>query len=580
MIKKGFSLILGLIGAAACWASVDYSVTVDVPNSELDIKVSVDSNLSNLKFQIPNWAPGSYVLANMRAGILNVVAKNEKGDDIGVQKVDDNTWAVSNRDAKQVNFSYSVKTQIQDEILHYSGPSCYVYVVGRKNERCDLSINAPKDWKIAIGLNGKGNRFDATDYDVLTDNPATIGKYREDKFSAAGKPIFVAYRGAARNDVDIIKVRKLLKNIHETQGKFFGGLPYDKYVWHFSVTDRVDGGGGLEHLSSTQITLASGFGEGVQTVCSHEHFHAWNVKRIRSRVLGPFDYLNLPKTGALWWLEGVTDYYADLLLLRGGLFDRNFFYRSTVNNWNTTRSNPGRLQISPYMSSFRVGEANNGRGNSNGLLVSYYNTGWVLGLCLDIELRYRTNGKYSLDDVTKALYEICKNNKPGFEEEEIRYQLIRFGGAEMGSIYDQWVMQPGDLPVDAQLAKMGLEFKDVDEKFADIGISMRGVRPDGGARVTRVSNSISNIKMGDLIVGADGVLLPLTNNRELELAINKLISSAKVGVPIKFKIKKGEETVETEILPVAGTRTVRRIVEMAGANQAQKDLRNQWLRQD
>lgn len=559
-------------------ATIDYTVSIDIPNGELDVIVDVPTKAETTLFQIPNWAPGSYVLANMRNGIINTAAKSDKGDVLTLTKVDDNTWSVNSSGTKSIQFSYSVKTQIQDDIAHYSGPSTYVYVVDRKLEDCRLNLVIPQDWKIAIGLNEKNERFIAPTYDVLADNPATIGKFREDKFFAVGKPITVAYRGAARNDVDLVAVRKVLKNIHETQAKLFGGLPYDKYIWHFSVNDRVDGGGGLEHLSSTQITLASGFGEGVQTVCSHEHFHAWNVKRIRSSVLGPFDYLQLPKTGALWWLEGVTDYYADLLYLRGGLGDRAFFYRSAVSNWDTTRRNPGRLQISPYMSSYRVGEANNGRGNSNGLLVSYYNTGWVLGLCLDIELRTRTQGRSSLDDVAKALWNLCKDNKPGFDEDEIRNQLIRAGGAEMGGIYDTWVTQPGDLPVDSQLAKMGLEIVEKQEPFADLGSAWRAVRADGGARVVRVTNSNLALKEGDIITMVDGVALPLANNKDLQLAIDKAASNAIVGKVIKFSVKRGTETLELECSPIQGTRTVRNVVEKSDSTNAQKAMRDAWLR--
>jgi predicted metalloprotease with PDZ domain len=119
------------------------------------------------------------------------------------------------------------------------------------------------------------------------------------------------------------------------------------------------------------------------------------------------------------------------------------------------RSNPARLTVSPYQASFQVAAANNGRGNSNGFQISYYNLGWLAGMCLDIEIRQQSGGKHSLDDVAHALYDLCKDNKPGFEEDEIRKQCIRFGGPSLGAFYDKVVMSPGELPIEEQLAKVG-----------------------------------------------------------------------------------------------------------------------------
>ncbi len=56
-------------------------------------------------------------------------------------------------------------------------------------------------------------------------------------------------------------------------------------------------------------------------LAAHENFHAWNVKQIRPFVLGPFDYTKPDRTANLWWMEGVTDYYAKVLTYRSGIVD-------------------------------------------------------------------------------------------------------------------------------------------------------------------------------------------------------------------------------------------------------------------
>src|SRR5262249_8158512 len=118
---------------------------------------------------------------------------------------------------------------------------------------------------------------------------------------------------------------------------------------------------------------------------------------------------------------------------------------------HNVRGDPGRLEVSPYDASYKISAE-----NPNRYRIDYYPTGWVLGMLFDIELRSRTDGKHSLDDVERALWKLCKDNQPGFGEDEIRSQLVHFGGPSMGPLYDQWVLNPGDLPVEQELAKVGL----------------------------------------------------------------------------------------------------------------------------
>jgi hypothetical protein len=81
-------------------------------------------------------------------------------------------------------------------------------------------------------------------------------------------------------------------------------------------------------------------------------------------------------------------------------------------------------------------------------------------MMFDIELRARTEGKSSLDDVMRGLWNLCKDDQPGFAQDEIRRQLVRFGGEGMGPLYDQWVLRPGNLPIEQELAKAGLQIDD------------------------------------------------------------------------------------------------------------------------
>ncbi|MFY9234583.1 MAG: hypothetical protein WAO58_09005 [Fimbriimonadaceae bacterium] len=572
-------LLLAIALPLLARAEIQYKVTPLPESNQLRVEITapVDSS-SEVSFQMPNWAPGSYRLVDHYDRVRDLKITDEIGNELAPTQPNKYTWTVPTAGKTTVKVAYLLASAVIDGAMHYSGPSTYMYVVGRKGEATKLEVALPAGWSIATGLDEDGSktRFTAPDFDVLADNPVSLGDLLIDTYTLRGKPHFIVMRGAAKADVDRANLLKACRQVTESQADFFGGLPYNKYIWHFSVNDSPDGAGGLEHLSSTQIGLASGVGPRVVSVLSHEFFHLWNVKRIRSKALGPFDYTQLPKTGALWWLEGVDDYYANLLLFRYGAWSESQWHRSVVGNLSGVRGNPARMEISPHDASLRVGEAANGRGNSNGFRISYYNTGFLVGLCLDIEMRARTNGRRSLDDVMKALWQLCKGGKPGFEEDEIRKQLVRFGGPGMGDFYDRIVMTPGELPVEEQLAKVGLKLAQGPESFADHGILWFASKANGGARVRIAQGPAEgNLMPDDTILAINGRSTELKTNKDISLVMQAELDKAKMGQAIALKVKRGEATMDISVIPAAGTRTVWQITPLEDTPD-QKRLRMGW----
>ncbi len=479
-------------------ADIDYRVVINPEVNDITVRMTIPAQGEKVSIQIPNWAPGSYRLVeNFR--LIRDVTATRGGQVAQVENPDDNTWVVPDGATGDVTISYRIARGPNTERMHLTGPATYLYVVDRKEEPCTVEFQIPESWDTACGLEGVSHRYTAPDYDTLADNPVTVGIFESDTYTSNGVPHQIVYFGGDVKLVDRAKVIQYCQEISDAQARFWGGLPFSKYVWHFTISPGQDGGWGLEHLSSTTIGLAAGLGKGTVSVMSHELFHAWNVKRIRPRVLGPFDYLQLPKTGALWFSEGVTDYYADLLLYRYGTFDERHFLDNIVSNTRNHRNNNQRLEISPYDASYRVGEAANGRGNSSGLGISYYTVGWLLGLCLDAELRTVTNGQYSLDDVLYRLWEQCRDDQPGFEEGDIRKILVELGGEHMGDRYDEWVMKPGELPIEAQATKLGYELKTVDEAFDNPGFEYRLNRTTGVTAVVRDVEELG-LRRGDELV--------------------------------------------------------------------------------
>src|SRR5207245_2492302 len=116
--------------------------------------------------------------------------------------------------------------------------------------------------------------------------------------------------------------------------------------------------GGLEHRDSAALIAPPGSFrprkkyEDLLELFSHEHFHAWNVKRIRPRALGPFEYAREAYTRALWVMEGVTSYYDRHLLLRARLLGPKRYLEKLGEELARLRTTPGRLVQSLEESSF------------------------------------------------------------------------------------------------------------------------------------------------------------------------------------------------------------------------------------
>jgi predicted metalloprotease with PDZ domain len=454
--------------ATLAGAQILYRISPAEDAARLTMEMEFDVAGQTVELRMPSWSPGMYVLQNSWATLQNISAVDELDAPLPVSRPQGNTWIVATAGHNRVRVRYERTTakprfdsdQAASDVdaVHYGSPPVYLYVVGREEEPCTLELVVPSSWKIAVGLPSAGEvnghpKYKASNYDMLLDNPVTMGKFLEERYTVLGKEHILALRGPGENWVDRRKTVEMARFVSQVETDFFHGAPYPLYVWHFWVFEGPSLAGGTEHSSSTEMHLSTELGPPVLQGMAHEFFHLWNGKRIRSEVLGPFDYAHLPQTGALWWLEGVTDYYSMLLPYRYGAWQRDLFLKNALDQIHAVRDNTARFDVSPYDASYRIPDAD-GKGFYK---VNYYPTGWVLGMIFDIELRARSNGRHSLDDVELALWDLCKDKRLGFDEGEIRRQLIRFGGADMGALYDQWVLKPGELPVEQELAKVGLE---------------------------------------------------------------------------------------------------------------------------
>jgi len=320
----------------------------------------------------------------------------------------------------------------------------------------------------------------------------------------------------------------MLQRISTTAIGIFGSAPYADYTYIF-VGGR---GGGLEHLNSTTIgvtteTLARN-PRGAEAVCAHEFFHAWNVKRIRPVELGPFDYEHEVRTVNLWWSEGVTDYYADVILARAGLDGPDDFVRGLATSIGNYRSNPARLLVSPERSSWTAWDS---PVVNNSHVISYYLQGELLGFLLDLAIRDSTDNARSLDDVMRYLLDHYAGER-GFTRDELVAAVRSATGRNFEEFWRLYVSGATEIPWDDYLRTAGWkvvfsETPDIDARIGSIPPAVQGGRWRAVATPGSAAEA-AGLRTGDELVRING--RPIIDGTDVSAAVRAVGPRAEVVV--------------------------------------------------
>lgn len=425
------------------------------------------------RLEMAVWTPGSYLVREFSGHVHGVEAEGLDGRPIPIVKERKNVWAFHSGDGgARVRYRvYANEPSVDTSHLdashaYWNGCSLFFALDDRKELPVEVIVEAPVDWRVATGLDileaAPGRvRLGAADYDTLLDCPVEIGTHRSYTFEAMQKPHEVALYGHGNEDPE--RLVEDLRRIVESAGAIFGGLPYERYVFIVHLLDE-HGGGGLEHKNSTTCD-APRFAFQPEAdylrlvgLFSHEFFHLWNVKRIHPEALGPFRYGDESYTTLLWAMEGITDYYANLILARAGLWSERKYAQMLAAEIRDYELRPGRLVQSAAMSSYdtwvKFYRPNESSPNHT---ISYYTKGSLLGLCLDLELRASSGGGRSLDDVLRLLYDRYGRHGRGFPEAAYKAAVEEVAGYPMDDFWRCYVDGTQPLDPGAFLARAGLD---------------------------------------------------------------------------------------------------------------------------
>ncbi len=584
-----------------------YTFRIQQPEARrAEVELQVESRgAESLDVRLPVWTPGSYLVREHQRHVDGLRAEGD-GRELQVEKVDKQTWRVRSSGARAIRvwyrlhcFELTVRTNHVDSTHAFLNPSATAaFVVGREGETCSVRLQLPWSWRAWVALPFEDGAYVAQDYDELADSPFECGteaSHAVHTFTARGVRHELVVWG--RGDFDGLRVVADLIKIIDAEAGIFGGLPYpDRYLFILHLNDKSRGG--LEHRRSCALIVPR-FSfvqktpyEDFLLLVAHEFFHLWNVKRVRPSAFTPYDWTRENHTRLLWAMEGLTSTYEVVTLLRAGLVTPQRFLEIWAERITQLLRTPGRLRTSLSQASFDAWIKHYRPDESTAnTTVSYYLKGSIVGFLLDLELRRRSGGAKSLDDLVRTLFE-KHGRPPGLPEDGVEKAATDLiGDRSLHEWFQRAIHSTEELELDEALAGVGLkpvlapaggaDDKGGAEQDPDdapppdarnrswIGATLR--EKTGALEIASVADGspaqAAGLAAGDEIIAVDGFRADLKQR----------LARAQPGQTVRLALFRMDELVEVSVQLAAAPRDTVTFIPDPRATPEQLAARDKWL---
>jgi predicted metalloprotease with PDZ domain len=504
------------MATSAAISGVGYHITIDSADAaQRKIRVAMTFTVASadpVLLALPAWTPGSYELTYWARNVSAFAASSD-GRLLSWDKADYQTWRVRPVGAGPVSVSFEYRNDSLDNSNSFSQPdfsllngaTLFLYPAGRPLDFAStVELRLPPSWRVATGMPATGrNTFSATNYHDLVDFPIVAGHFDFDSTRVSnGWLRFASYpasvESAARRAATLADLAKIIP----IESAVFGETPWTTYTVMQIADSAFAAIVGLEHQNShVDLTNVLAIGQPVLTsVYAHEIFHAWNVKRLRPVELWPYQYAHEQPTSWLWMSEGVTDYYADLALVRSGVSDSSAFFATTA----------GKIREIAVLPPFGLDDASLSAWihPTDGTADAYYPKGSLAGLMLDILIRDASDNKHSLDDVMRGLYRQDYKAGKGFTGDEW-WKAVQSaaGGKSFADFNARYIDGRDPYPWQTLLPLAGLQLLTDSVRVPVLGVTMSlegdglrvsGVAPGSTAELAGVQPGDELLSVGDI----------------------------------------------------------------------------------
>ncbi|RYJ51845.1 peptidase M61 [Flavobacterium petrolei] len=434
-------------------------------------------------YSVPKIVPGTYSIDDYGKYIDDFKAFDSKGNVLSTTKTDDNTWNIKNAKSL-VKITYLVNDTFdtekgggfgQNDIFSPAGTNIDAgknfmlnmhgfvgYFQDKKDLPYTVSISHPETLWGATSMTDQDTSttndvFTTPRYAELVENPIMYAKPDYTTFAVDGMEILIGVYSPT-GKVTAESITPEMKTMMIAQKTFLGKINATKkytvllYLSSMTPTD-AKGFGALEHPTATTVVLPemmpkSELVKSMKDVVSHEFFHIVTPLTIHSKEIHYFDY-NTPKMSEhLWMYEGVTEYFANLFQINQGLITEEEFYTrmaekiehaNAMNDTMPFTTMSANVLTEPYKAQY----------------LNVYEKGALIGMCLDIIIREKSNGERGILDLMQKLSKEYGASKP-FNDNELFAKITSFTYPEVGAFLTTYVSGATPIPYETYLAKVGV----------------------------------------------------------------------------------------------------------------------------
>ena len=566
-------------------------------------------------YRLPRVVQGTYSVSDFGKYVDDFKAFDYKGNELPTVKVDTNTWTIAN--ATQLDYiTYNTNDTFDQEVTGGIGgeapfspagtniePTNYVlnlhgfigYFDSLKDSQYSLDVTAPADFKRTSALQETGktvskdgklatSSYFAPRYFDITDNPMFYGDLDVEEFQVGDiKIVLSVYSPNKVHSAESIKA--VMQKMMQAQKTYLGDINstprYDIYLYlSEGKPESPKGFGALEHHTSTVVVLGEdmpfeALAESMIDVVSHEFFHIVTPLSVHSEDVHYFDYNQPTFSKHLWMYEGVTEYFATLFQVDQDLVDSEEFYGDILGKIQTAANLNDSMSFT-VMSENVLDEP---------YAPQYYNVymkGALIGMCIDIILREESNGNRGILSLMKELSNKYGKNKP-FEDDKLIEEITAMTYPSVGEFLNTHVV--GGTPIDYSVyfKKVGLSLDTGKVKTNYIQNDGTLIfAPDRATMTIPFSEAVKDnsfwndngVLPGDVLKSVDGKELTLATAQQILTAMYMWQPGTDINVVLD---RKGEEIVIKTKLTQSYT-TGTKLVEDANATEAQKAIRQAWLK--
>ena len=538
---------------------IHYQIIPSDPKAHLfTVKLTIDSVEKGLQLWLPSWLPGSYMVRDFCRNIIGLHAVDASGDSVTMTQIDKQTWQIE-QSVEQLILHYDVYAwdlsvrSAHLDMTHgfFNGSSVFLAIRGQENQPHKVTIEQPDDpqlkhWRLATSMTRhSGEHFEfgeflAQSYDELIDHPVEMGDFTAYTFEANDIPHDIVLTG--KHYCDLPKLAADLKKICEYQLNLFGPeAPFERYLFLTTVLDN--GFGGLEHRSSTALMCSrsdlpfKGMAENTKgyktylSLCSHEYFHNWNIKRIKPVEFTPYQLEQETYTKQLWAYEGITSYFDDLITYRSGTVTLTDYLGMLSETFTRVYRGKGRFKQTLRESSFNAWTKFYKQDeNAANAIVSYYTKGAIFALYLDLILRQESQNKKSLEDVMKVLWNNFGKLGKGTTEKTHQEIVESLLNRNCDDIF-QYLDCTDDIPVESMLQAFGIDvtLRSHNGMKDNGGGNIQGHEIDFGARYVKEGDALkilsvlvdsaahqAGLSAGDKLIAVDNLKISDEVEKQLQ----------------------------------------------------------------